>query len=53
MVISNLSSLSVLQNQGKEEYDLENICLIWEDIQIGLGNGLNKRDTELIEVSKV
>ena len=53
IMILELSSLSVLQNQGKGRSDLESIGLIWKDIQNNLGNCFNKRGIGVIEASKV
>ena len=44
-MITELSSLSVLQNESKREVDLESIGLTMKDIFKGLGNGFNERCT--------
>ena len=44
-MVSELPSLSVLQNEYKREVDLESIGLTMKDIFKGLGNGFNEWST--------
>ena len=52
IMISELASVSVLQNKRKKEVDLESIGLMLEDIFNGMDNGINERGG-VVEVLKV